>query len=155
MRNGRHRRGGHRGEHARPAPAETRLERLPQVLRDAVHLDLRVAVMRHAHDPARIAGLLERAEHGVEERIVVLRQVDPVGILIEEFPVIGERVLLHREPALHRGQDRIDIDLPLHRVPDASRIRGEPQALAAHAHPFRREHGPRRAQQQEHPEDEQ
>ena len=152
--NGRHRRGRQRGEHPRAPPAETRLERLPEIGRNAVQLDLGISVMRHAHGFSFLAGPLECAEHRVEEGVIVPGQIDPVRILVEEIAVESERVIVHREPPVQGVQDRIDIDLLLLCIPHPTGIRGEAQALVAQAHPFRREHGPRRSQQQEYSQDE-
>ena len=102
-------------------------------------------------DPDRLSflpGTLEGLEHRVEEGIIIVRQVDPVGIVKEEFPVIGQRVLLHLEAALLGQEEGIQVQLPLLQVPQVPLVRGEPQPLITNVYALCREHGPNRSQHQ-------
>ena len=109
--------------------------------------------MRYADGLSLAPSPLEDAEYRVEESIVVIREIDPVGILIEELLVEGQGIPLQGEPAVQGAQDLVDIDLFLHRIPQVTLIRSEAERLAGQTDTAGREHGPNRAQQQEYTED--
>ena len=142
------------GEHARPFAAEAFLERLPKLGGQAVHLDLGVPVMGDpVHFPATPSPL-EVEEDAVEISIVILREIDTVGIVPEVVPIVGKRVLLHLETLLHRIDDGIDIHLFLPRLGEFPLHRGETERVAEDDNPLGRPEDPPDSHQDENTQDE-
>ena len=130
------------------------MQRFPQVARDAIQFDLRIPIVDHTHGLTLLSGTFEGLEQRVEERIVVVRQPNPVRVLVEELVIEGQRVFLHGETPVQGAQNGVHVHLLLHRISEKALVGGETKRLSPDTHPFRREHGPRRSQHQEHPKDE-
>ena len=137
-----------RREESRADAAELLLQLLPQVLRDAVHFNLRVSIVHYAHGSIGLFGLPEEA---VEELVVVPRQVDAVRIIVEELAVILEGVFIgHFEAAFHLIQHGVHVHLLLIRVPDILLQRCKAQRKRPQRHAIGRRRQPQRPQQREY-----
>ena len=96
------------GHHARAAAAEGALEPGADVAGDAVHLDLRVAVVEDAHHLVVGAGLLCAREEAVEEGDIVIGQVEVPGHLGHRLAVLLQGVFQVVEVFQLHGVDFLD-----------------------------------------------
>ena len=96
------------GHHAGAAAAEGFLEPGADVARDAVHLDLRVAVVEDAHYLVVGAGLLCAGEEAVEEGHIVIGQVEVPRQFGHRMAVLLQRVLQIVEMLQLHGVDFLD-----------------------------------------------
>ena len=91
---------------------------------------------------------LQLFEEGVEKGIIVVREVDAVRIVVEEFAVILKSVVLHLEAGVHGIQDRIDIHFCLCRIAQCAlvgskteRKRADWNAIGRGCEPQHAQHG--------------
>ena len=118
---------GKRREHARAHAAETLLQGLPELRGDTVHLYLGVPVMGYAHRKRLFGRVFHRAEHRVQEGVVVPGQENAVRIVVEEGLIVIERVRLHLEARLHGLQHGVHVHFLLPGIPQHPLVGGEAQ----------------------------
>ena len=155
----RHRDGGHRlygRDHIGTRAAKEGLQTVSQHRRDAVHLDLRVTVMHHTIRLPLLTGLLELGEQRVKEGVVVVRQIDTVGvglqIIAEETHTVQQVVGAgHLKTSVDFIEDFVHIHLFLGGG-HISLIGGKMQRPACYGHSVSWEKEPAHAQQQQYGE---
>ena len=85
------------GNHVGSRAAKQLLQLLAQHRRNAVHLDLRVAIVHYTVGVSQTLGLFKQTKEAVKIGIVVIRQVDAVGIQLQ---IVTEKA----EAVVHRGR---------------------------------------------------
>ena len=157
----RHRDGGHglhRRDHVGPRAAKVLLQLLAQHRRDAVHLDLRVAVVHHAVGLAFVVRRFEQVEERVEVGVVVVGQIDAVGVVLQVVAeeahtvqeVVGDG---HLEALVHLAEHIVDVHLSWLGVAVVG-IGGETQVEAADGEAFGGEEIPSGTEDDDDGEDE-
>ena len=139
-----------RREHPGSAAAEALLQGLPQILRNAVHLNLGIAVMHHAKRPFPPARPLHLAKERIKIAVVAARQVNPVRILIKKVVIEMQGVVLHAETVFNALQHRIHIHTRLAGIAQGVLKRRKAQRDRPGSNAIGRHHQPQHSQQGEH-----